>query len=190
MKIILLPFCIPEPQGKFAHIKSRAKLEWNYHKYVRRAHDDIMAAKRRMPKELFDSYFKFTFVRNPWERLVSEYEFLLRNTKHGRHARVSRLASFSEFILMQIPRNDAYQTSMLCNRKGELLVDFIGKLENLENDWKIVCERIGIPYQALPLKNATPHKHYGEYYNTEDQQRVAHHWAREIELFDYNFKAE
>ncbi len=101
-----------------------------------------------MPAETFDRYFKFAFVRNPWDRLVSEYEFLLERPSHGRHARVKKLDGFKHFIEMQIPRKDAYQINMLCDRQGNLLMDFVGKLENLESDWQTVCTRIGIPYQT------------------------------------------
>ncbi len=188
MKAILLPLCVPRPAGTLAHLKRRALLEWNYHKYVFRAHDDIRAAQKRMPAELFDRYFKFTFVRNPWDRLVSEYEFLLRKTGHGRHERVKRLGGFSEFIRMQIPRRDAYQINMICDRKGRMLMDFIGKMENLQDDWKTVCDRIGIPHQELARKNASERTHYRDYYDAESRQLVARHWAREIELFGYSFE--
>jgi len=187
MKTILLPLCVPRPNGRLAHLKSRAKLEWDYHSYVFRAHDDIRAAQKRMPAELFDRYFKFTFVRNPWDRLVSEYEFLLRKTEHGRHERVKKLGGFSDFIRMQIPRRDAYQINMMCDKRGNVLMDFIGKLENLENDWITVCNRIGIPHQELQRKNASERSHYQDYYDTENRQLVARHWAREIELFGYRF---
>ena len=187
MKAILLPMCIPRPVGRLAHIKSRAWLEWDYHRYVCRAHDDIRAAQRRMPAETFDRYFKFAFVRNPWERLVSEYEFLLDRATHGRHARVKKLNSFNQFIHMQIPRSDAYQINMLCNRQGNLLMNFVGKLENQQRDWQIVCKRIGIPYQELPYKNVTQHRRFQEYYDNESKTLVARHWAREIEMFEYTF---
>jgi len=141
-----------------------------------------------MPEELFIRYFKFAFVRNPWERLVSEYEFLLKRPQHGRHARVKKMSDFSEFIQMQIPRRDAYQSNMLCDNDGKLLMDFVGKLENLDNDWRTASERIGIPYQELPRKNVTQHKRYQDYFNTETTQLVAKHWARDIELFEYNFE--
>jgi hypothetical protein len=189
MKAILLPLCIPQPDGRLAHLKSRAWLEWNYHKYVSRAHDDINAARRRMPADRFNRYFKFAFVRNPWDRLVSEYEFLLKKAEHDRHARVKKLGGFKQFIQMQIPRKDAYQINMLCDRKGQFLMDFVGKLENLQADWETVCERIGIPHQALPVKNATQHDRFQGYYDNESRQLVAQHWAREIELFKYSFDA-
>lgn len=188
MKSILLPMCLPRPAGRLAHLKSRAWLEWDYHRYVFRAHDDIRAAQKRMPADKFKRYFKFAFVRNPWDRLVSEYNFLLERPSHGRHARVKKLAGFKQFIQMQIPRNDAYQTNMLCDRQGHLLMDFVGKLENLQSDWQTVCTKIGIPYVELQRKNATEHRHYQDYYDSESRQLVANHWGREIEMFGYTFE--
>ncbi len=188
MKAVLLPLCIPRPAGRLAHIKSRARLERDYHKYVFRAHDDIRSVQKRMPAKRFDRYFKFAFVRNPWERLVSEYEFLLERPLHGRHARVKKLAGFKQFIQMQVPRNDAYQMNMLCDQQGKLLMDFVGKLENLQGDWHTVCERIGLVHQPLPRKNVTQHQRFRNYYDNESRQLVARHWSREIELFEYTFE--
>lgn len=187
MRAILQPLCIPVPDGRLQHLLSRARLEWDYHGYVFRAHDSILAAQKRMPPENFADYFKFAFVRNPWERLVSEYEFILRNPQHGRYKRVVALGNFPAFIQMQVPRKDAYQLNMLCDKNGRLLMDFVGKLENLDRDWQTVCERIGIAHQALPRENVSDRKPYQEYYSEASVKLVAKHWAREIELFGYSY---
>jgi len=50
-----------------------------------------------------------------------------------------------------------------------------------------VCGRIGIPYQALPRRNVTERQPYQVYYDAENIQLVAQHWAREIEQFDFAF---
>lgn len=76
---------------------------------------------------------------------------------------------------------------MLCDRKGSLLIDFVGKLENLEKDWCFVCEHIDIPQQTLPRENLTARKPYQAYYDAASKERVARYWAREIELFEYAF---
>jgi hypothetical protein len=188
MQAILRPLCIPVPGGKLAHLKSRARLEWDYQRYVFRAHENILAAKGRMPKEKFTDYFKFAFVRNPWERLVSEYEFILNRPRHGRHNRVKRLKTFNDFIQMQIPRKDAYQYNMLSDRNGFLLMDFVGKLENLDKDWATVCDRIGVVNQTLPRKKVIERAHYQDYYDRDSIQLVAKHWAREIDKFEYAFE--
>jgi len=187
MRAILQPLCVPTPTGRLQHVLSRTRLEWDYHNYVFRAHESILAARRRMPAENFADYFKFAFVRNPWERLVSEYEFVLRRPQHGRHEHVKRLGNFPAFIQMQIPRRDAYQLNMLCDRNGQLLMDFVGKLENLDRDWKIVCEHIGIAQQDLPRKNVTVRKPYQDYYDRDSVKLVTKYWAREIELFGYSY---
>jgi hypothetical protein len=187
MKAILDPLALQRPTGKLAHLKSRALLEWDYRKYHFNAHDDIQTVRKRMPADTFNRYFKFAFVRNPWDRLVSEYEFLLREPTHGRHTQVKKLGGFKQFIQMQIPRRNAYQINMLCDRQGALLMDFVGKVENLHSDWGTVCERIGIEHQVLPHINVTQHRHFQDYYDDESRKWVAQHWNREIELFDYSF---
>lgn len=183
----LEPYVLPRPTGRWARIKSRAGLERDYHRFRFRAHDEITTAQRLMPPQRFERYFKFAIVRNPWRRLVSEYEFILKSPRHGRHRRVKALGGFAPFIEMQIPRRDAYQINPLCDSDGNLLMDYVGKLETLDEDWKTICERIGIAHVELPRKNVSVKRPYTDYYTPETRDLVANHWSREIELFDYKF---
>ena len=188
MRSQLEPYLLPRPSNPLARIKSRAMLEKDYRKFRFRAHDKITTAQKVMAAERFQRYFKFAIVRNPWSRLVSEYEFILRTPGHGRHRKVKKLRSFAAFVEMQIPRMDAYQTSQLCDGDGRLLMDYVGRLGNLQNDWQAICARIDIPCSGLPMINVGNSRPYVEYFTPKLRDLVAQHWSREIEMFGLEFE--
>lgn len=142
-------------------------------------HWSALKYKRECPKE-YESYFKFAFVRNPWDRLVSNYKWLVYIGKEQ--------LDFKDWIINPTWGFNAYLYSrMLCDNNGNKMVDFIGKFENLQEDFNTVCEKIGIPCQQLPHKNKTDHKHYTKYYNNETRQIVAERYAKDIKCFGYTF---
>ena len=137
----------------------------------------------------FDDYFKFAFVRNPFEREVSLWKYLIRIKKEGETVE----EKFSDFV--KIPANrsggrpGAGYTYMdyVKDVDGTIILDFIGRFENLQQDFNTVCDKIGIPHQELPHMNKTKHKHYTEYYDDETRQIVAEKYAKDIEYFGYEF---
>lgn len=182
----LEPLSIVKPTDTWSKIKSRfLKTEKDYKKYAFRQHDDINAAKRVMPPELFESYFKFAFVRNPWDRLVSEYEFIRRRPDHGRHSKVMKMG-FEKYIVYQSKRFDAHQINMLADKNGNLLMDFIGKFENLQDDWNRVTDKLGIENKELTHRKKAGIKDYNSYYTDESRALVSELWKRDIEAFGYH----
>ena len=111
-------------------------------------------------RDTFERYFKFSFVRNPWSRLVSEYAC----------RREYRKIPFKRWVMRDFPEPDMYtdtyrhvipQCDYLYDSDGKLLVDFVGKFENLRQDFKIVCDRLGIDHSDLPHRNATAEQKSG-----------------------------
>lgn len=182
----LEPLSLSKPSDPISKIKSRfLKIEKDYRKYAFRQHDDINVAKRLLPEEIFQSYFKFAFVRNPWNRLVSEYEFIRRRPDHGRHSKVIKM-EFKQYILYQSKRYDAHQINMLADKNGVLLMDFIGKFENLQQDWNHVTDKLGIENKQLTHRKKAGITNYDSYYTDETRSLVAELWKRDIEAFGYS----
>lgn len=140
----------------------------------------------------YPDYFSFAFTRNPWDRLVSSFFYLeqggmgKRDQKNYDHY-INGL-SFTQFVLKY--QNDIIGINHF--REQYFYLDgnlsFIGKFENIQEDFDIICDKIGIPQQQLPHKNTTKHKHYTEYYDEETKQIVAEKYAKDIEYFGYKFE--
>lgn len=157
-------------------------------------------------RKVDNSYFKFSFVRNPWDMTVSMYYFLWHkdakwpNRWRKKNKDLSCL-SFKEWILhpsFQGPtiRSIGIGKPFACDGKfsdwldsENHTMDFVGKFENFQQDFNIVCDNIGIPRQTLPHENQSKHKHYIDYYDDETTEVVGSKYAEEIQKFNYKFGA-
>ena len=156
-------------------------------------HPRCTDVQRELPAEVFDRYYKFGFVRNPWDLLVSLYHFMLSDPSIPRHAEVAALADFAAFIDWAVreaapfPKGIAkLQADMLTGSDGKLLVDEIGYYETLRADFERICRHVGIDAQ-LPHLNRSHHRDYRTYYTDRTRALVADHFRTDIELFGYTF---
>lgn len=157
-------------------------------------HCKVITAQEMLPREFYNDLFKFGFVRNPWDLQVSSYHHIKRERPHL----VLPDESFEEFLTRKLDPNRPWQyhidtsitpqSDYLVDLRGNLIVDFVGRYENLQNDFDHCCERIGLPIQALPhRRKANDRSRYRDYYNATTQKLVAAHFERDIALFGYQF---
>lgn len=158
-------------------------------------HSKIIAAKEMLPAEFFDSLFKFSFVRNPWDLQVSSFHHI----KRERPEYLFGHEDFESFMKFKFDPERAYQfhidTSLqlqsdyLIDLHGNLIVDFIGKYESLQEDFSKACHSIGIQGRTLPHKREAKDrkKDYRSYYSDATAELVATHFAQDIRLLDYQF---
>jgi chondroitin 4-sulfotransferase 11 len=151
--------------------------------------------------ENWDKYFRFAFVRNPWERLVSWYSMKTERGKSGNklwHYVRENSSNFEEFVYnctdevevrKGVHRSFAYnQLDYVTNEDGNLLVDFIGRLENFDDGVRHVFNRIGVEVEIVPHRNRSRHTHYSAFYTSETEEVVRERFKRDIEYFGYEFE--
>lgn len=98
----------------------------------------------------YDEFFKFAFVRNPLDLHVSLYHYLCKNKKHPLSKTV-REKSFKEFIGWYIGTDPKTQMDFVADPAGEIIVDFIGKFENISNDYDSIKTKLGLNSSPLSL---------------------------------------
>lgn len=155
-------------------------------------HASAAAVKRSLPPQIYAGLYKFAFVRNPWDRLVSRHAYLLRKTEHAHSREVNRLGSFDAYLRWELSRTGRgggmrHQADYVLGTGGELIVDRIGYFENLEKDFTEICRRIGIPASLPPPKSHAPRRDYRSFYSDETRALVAEAYDRDIRLLGYTF---
>ena len=138
-----------------------------------------------------DDFFKFSFVRNPWDRAVSAFFYL---KKGGRKApydldaqRILKDISFHEFIINLDSLKFLHTKPQMEFIQDIDNFDFIGRFESIQEDFNTVCNINNIPQTNLPHNNISKHKHYTEYYDKEVRGIIAEKYAEDIEMFGYKF---
>ncbi len=180
-------------------------------------HLPIPAYQLVFTKEEFDEYFKFSFVRNPWDRLVSAYLFMQHGAeaetavglvapdstrqaeaKRQIQAEVSSFEDFEHFVTKWVrPENIRVhehfrgQHRFVCAPNGELQLDFVGRFESLDQDVQFVAERLGVATDLVHHNrtNATSgaKSSVRDMYTPRTRDIVAKMYAKDIKLFDYSF---
>ncbi len=143
---------------------------------------------------LYGSWFKFTFVRNPWDRLVSAWKDKVVNTNlYGfSPEELKKMQDFEYFVKDCVAGLDLRTCDgHLCLQTRLMPVhnmDFIGRLENYDQDIALIAERLNLPKVPLRTMNATPQrKDYTAYYSPELKNLVGDWYAADVKMFDYEF---
>jgi hypothetical protein len=173
-------------------------------------HKDLQRYFTELPRDVFAGYFKFAIVRNPWDRLLSDYNY---QVKKGR-ARASKLfvygadgakRNFAQWVETALTAPGHYEASDWggavsphihrwspqvdwISIDGEPRTDYVARLEHLPEDFGAIRRRLDLPPVRLPHRNRRLHWHYSHYYDRATRELVAGYYARDIELFDYEFE--
>ena len=138
----------------------------------------------------FSDYFKFTIVRNPWSRMVSEYNYCLAG---GINNELTLNYSFKEFCYKwrdgELTELQVYPEHL--RSQHEFVgsdIDYVGRFECLDRSFNNICSHLGISVNSLPATNVSTKKtDYVDYYDYESQTLVRRIFERDVDEFSYTF---
>ena len=152
--------------------------------------------------KLIENLLTFTFVRNPWDRFLSAYKFFEQGglnaaDKKWATENLAVFGGFREFTLALRDRQFAKtilwqkhfrpQSFWIVDQAGNLCVDYIGRFEQLEDDFRTLCSILGIKRNLKHL-NGGEHESYTTYYDGESVRIVRDIYEKDIEMFGYDFQ--
>ncbi|ELS03908.1 Sulfotransferase family [Xenococcus sp. PCC 7305] len=189
-------------RNKFIFIKINKTAGTSIQSCINESVEDLQETGHRILRDYkvnYQDFFKFTFVRNPWDKMVSFYHF-------HRYRRFDLLPSnkkpsFKEFITTEMHNLEftkhqgkssrsfrmSNQLDWISDHNGKIAIDFIGRYETLQSDFELVCDALQIPRKILPHKVKSRHKSYREYYDAQTQEIVCQRFRKDIEYFKYEF---
>jgi Sulfotransferase family len=154
---------------------------------IRHGHLGLQQVRPFVGEAAFAEYFKFAFVRNPFDRFVSYCAFMTR--ENGAFERdpgaVMRRILFEVRPLQHILFQPQY--TLLVDDGGRLLADLVGRVEDMQASYDAICARIGIPSAPLGQVNSSRRGSYRDYYDQVLIDGVAELYRRDLDLFDYQF---
>ena len=131
---------------------------------------------------VWDEYFKFGFVRNPWDREVSNYFF------NNKKLTPPKDVSFKEFLDYRLLKDGQIDASNVPQCEYLTDVNYVARFENYIEEVKYLFNRIDVP-MSQPLMHIfkTEHKPYWEYYDDADIMKVHQWYEKDIEMYNYEF---
>ena len=154
-----------------------------------RRHARAIQVKQRLTAQKYDKFYTFAFVRNPWDWEVSFYHYVLSRKNHAQHERVKAMGSFEKYLEWKVNNIDndfVLQKDFVTDESGKVIVDFIGRYENLSEDFQTICDKLKLD-TSLPHANKSQRKTYQKYYNPHTKKLLEECYQEDINFFDYTF---
>jgi hypothetical protein len=123
-------------------------------------------------------------VRNPWDRIVSTYEYARQNPQSINHALAVEAGSFPEFVERCSVRPIQEHAF---DEHGKPLVDRIVRLEGIAEYWRQILRQVSLPFTPLPHVNRSRRRPYQDYYDAATRELVQRRFVADIEIGKYVF---
>lgn len=135
-----------------------------------------------LPSGVWDNFFNFCTVRNPYDRFVSHFFFRYRNSIKFRQDPLKVMKE----VMQNPPAPFKPQHEYVSCDSGGLMVDYVARLENLQEDFDYICNKLVLPKICLKHINPAKHPPFGAALDEELVEFVKEYYAKDFELFEYS----
>ncbi|RLA53820.1 MAG: hypothetical protein DRR42_03710 [Gammaproteobacteria bacterium] len=157
-------------------------------------HKTALEYKTEIGNIRWQEQFSFAIIRNPWDKIASQYHYRSMINKTQLKKTPVPFNDWVKWVFVDQnpnyyddPKMFAPQVDWLTDLEGNNLVDFVGRFENLHNDWHIICEKINRQGAKLPHVKKSSKTDYRSYYNTESISIIADWFVKDTDKFSYSF---
>lgn len=164
----------------------QSRLPYSEFENVKHGHITSLEAKFAIGEEIWNSYFKFSFVRNPFDRFVSYSFFKHQSSEFYSDNKLGIMKLLFKNPLLESDILFKPQWSFVSNEFDENLVNFIGRFESLQSDFDEVCRRVRLPQIYLEKHNHSDHEYYKKYLDPELIDLISSFYKDDLEQFDYD----
>lgn len=154
---------------------------------IKHGHISVKEIQPVLDVAQWQSYFKFAFVRNPFDRFVSACAFLNRGNPQFKlkptqwmHVALTR-PQFRQRALIRP------QSEQLCDSNSVSVMDFVGRYESLQASLNDVSDRLLLPRSILEVRNRSQHGQYRQYYDDSLKRQVAALYEKDLDSYHYSF---
>lgn len=167
----------------------------------RAKHLSAVQLKYILGDEEFDRCFKFSVVRNPWARVVTRYFYTHVNNEPSAEGKIRRGTtrkfhnlSFESWVEkrwkhLKEKNKQIGQLQKLVDIDGKILVDYVGRLESIQQCLDDICEKIGVERMQMPHVNTSGKRaHYSTFYNQSTMEMIQEVCQDDIQYFDFKFE--
>lgn len=161
-------------------------------------HSSITRYKKIFGIQTFYNYYKFSFVRNPYTRLLSAFNYFKRGGYVEKDREISAkyfepFETLDDFVKTWLDKSNVWkithlvpQTHFITNRKGELEIDFLGRYENLSNDFKVVANHLRIRSELGHHNRSRETDSWIDCYTPQSLEAVNELYKKDFELLNYD----
>lgn len=170
-----------------------------YNKYQTGGLQHLFASQifQEVGPRIFDVFFKFSIVRNPWDKVVSQYLYMSKRKDLRDFIGMNEGDSLKTYLLLIQKKTHVqweHQYKFIFDKNGNPLVDYIGRFENFNDEVKTILAKVnldkrvwGLVKPRIPHANKSEREEYHHYFDPESCEMVQEMYKQDIELLGYQF---